>query len=141
MGTSVLVCAQVRADFTAQTTLEMVADLLRTHGRPKLLTSPPRGALCQQSAGQRFSLRLGALLSVSGRGRAHLRSAPAPAKRLRRALSPQLASSMPGGAACGDRGAGAGGHRAVKSALRLREYPAGAQLWKSCATHRLHLLV
>ena len=59
MGTSVLVCAQVRADFTAQTTLEMVADLLRTHGRPQLLTSPPRCALCQQSAGQRFSLRKG----------------------------------------------------------------------------------
>jgi hypothetical protein len=38
MGTSVLVAAQVRPDFTAQTTLEMVADLLRTHGCPKLLT-------------------------------------------------------------------------------------------------------
>jgi hypothetical protein len=38
MGTSVLVSAQVRADFTAQTTLEMVADLVRTHGCPRLLT-------------------------------------------------------------------------------------------------------
>jgi transposase InsO family protein len=38
MGTSVLVAAQVRADFTAQTTLEMVADLVRTHGRPRQLT-------------------------------------------------------------------------------------------------------
>ncbi|HEY6410160.1 MAG TPA: integrase, partial [Ktedonobacteraceae bacterium] len=38
MGTSVLLGAQVRADFTAQTTLEMVADLLRTHGCPKQLT-------------------------------------------------------------------------------------------------------
>ena len=38
MGTSVLVAAQVRADFTAQTTLEGIADLLRTHGRPQQLT-------------------------------------------------------------------------------------------------------
>src|SRR5713101_1427917 len=38
MGTSVLVSAQVRADFTAETTLEMVADLVRTHGCPRLLT-------------------------------------------------------------------------------------------------------
>ena len=38
MGTSVLVSAQVRADFTAETTLEMVADLVRTHGCPQHLT-------------------------------------------------------------------------------------------------------
>jgi transposase InsO family protein len=38
VGTSVLVSAQVRADFTAETTLQAVADLLRTHGRPRLLT-------------------------------------------------------------------------------------------------------
>jgi transposase InsO family protein len=38
MGTSILLGAQVRADFTAQTTLEMVADLLRTHGCPLQLT-------------------------------------------------------------------------------------------------------
>ena len=38
MGTSVLVAAQVRADFTAESTLEMIADLLRTHGRPQQLT-------------------------------------------------------------------------------------------------------
>ena len=38
MGTSVLVEAQVRADFNAETTLQEVASLLRTHGRPKLLT-------------------------------------------------------------------------------------------------------
>jgi hypothetical protein len=38
MGTSVLVAAQVRADFTAESTLEMVAQLLRTHGCPRHLT-------------------------------------------------------------------------------------------------------
>ncbi len=38
MGTSVLVAAQVRADFTAESTLEMVAELLRTHGCPRHLT-------------------------------------------------------------------------------------------------------
>lgn len=38
MGTSVLVEAQVRADFTAETTLAEVASLLRTHGRPQQLT-------------------------------------------------------------------------------------------------------
>ena len=38
MGTSILVAAQVRADFTAESTLEMVADLLRTHGCPRHLT-------------------------------------------------------------------------------------------------------
>lgn len=38
MGTSVLVEAQVRADFTAQTTLAEVATLVRTHGCPRLLT-------------------------------------------------------------------------------------------------------
>jgi len=37
-GTSVVVAAQVRADFTAETALQEVASLLRTHGRPKLLT-------------------------------------------------------------------------------------------------------
>jgi hypothetical protein len=38
MGTSVLVEAQVRADFNAETTLAEVASLLCTHGCPKLLT-------------------------------------------------------------------------------------------------------
>src|SRR5438034_8648957 len=38
MGTSVLVWAQVRADFTAETSLQEVASLLRTHGRPQQLT-------------------------------------------------------------------------------------------------------
>jgi len=38
MGTSVLVEAQVRADFTAETTLAEVATLLRIHGCPQLLT-------------------------------------------------------------------------------------------------------
>jgi hypothetical protein len=38
MGTSVLVSAQVRADFNAETTLREVASLLRTHGRPQHLT-------------------------------------------------------------------------------------------------------
>jgi len=38
MGTCVLVAAQVRADFTAESTLEMVAQLLRTHGCPRQLT-------------------------------------------------------------------------------------------------------
>ena len=38
MGTSVLVEAQVRADFTAETTLQEVASLLRTHGCPLQLT-------------------------------------------------------------------------------------------------------
>jgi transposase InsO family protein len=38
MGTSVLVEAQVRADFNAETTLAEVASLVRTHGCPKLLT-------------------------------------------------------------------------------------------------------
>lgn len=38
MGTSVLVQAQVRADFTAETTLQEIASLLRTHGRPQQLT-------------------------------------------------------------------------------------------------------
>src|SRR5260221_820264 len=37
-GTSILVEAQVRADFTAETTLAEVASLLRTHGRPQQLT-------------------------------------------------------------------------------------------------------
>ena len=38
MGTSILVEAQVRADFTAETTLAEVATLLRTHGRPQQLS-------------------------------------------------------------------------------------------------------
>jgi transposase InsO family protein len=38
VGTSVLVQAQVRTDFRAETTLQAVADLLRTHGCPQLLT-------------------------------------------------------------------------------------------------------
>ena len=38
MGTSILVAAQVRADFTAETTLQAVAELLRTQGRPQMLT-------------------------------------------------------------------------------------------------------
>jgi transposase InsO family protein len=38
MGTSVLVAAHVRADFNAETTLQEIASLLRTHGRPQQLT-------------------------------------------------------------------------------------------------------
>jgi transposase InsO family protein len=37
-GTSLLVAADVRADFTEETTLTAVADLLRTHGRPETIT-------------------------------------------------------------------------------------------------------
>ncbi len=33
-GTSILVEAQVRADFNAETTLQEIASLLRTHGLP-----------------------------------------------------------------------------------------------------------
>ena len=38
MGTSIRVAAQVRADFTAETSLQAVAELLRTQGRPQVLT-------------------------------------------------------------------------------------------------------
>jgi transposase InsO family protein len=38
MGTSLLMQAQVRADFNAETTLQAVASLLRTHGCPHQLT-------------------------------------------------------------------------------------------------------
>ena len=38
MGTSILVEAQVRADFTAQTTLQAIAQLVRTQGCPQQLT-------------------------------------------------------------------------------------------------------
>jgi transposase InsO family protein len=38
MGTSLLLEAQVRADFHAETTLQEIANLLHTHGCPKLLT-------------------------------------------------------------------------------------------------------
>ena len=38
VGTSVLVAAQARGDFSAETSLEAVADLLRTYGRPQALT-------------------------------------------------------------------------------------------------------
>ncbi len=38
VGTSVLVAAQVRTDFTAETALEAVANLVRTQGRPQALT-------------------------------------------------------------------------------------------------------
>lgn len=38
MGTSVLVAAQARADFQAETTLQEIAHLLHTHGCPQLLT-------------------------------------------------------------------------------------------------------
>jgi hypothetical protein len=37
-GTSILIEAQVRADFTEETALEAVADLVRTHGLPQTLT-------------------------------------------------------------------------------------------------------
>jgi len=37
-GTSILVEAQVRADFNAETTLQEIASLLRTHGLPQQVT-------------------------------------------------------------------------------------------------------
>src|SRR5919199_607276 len=37
-GTSLLVAADVRADFTEETTLAAIADLLQTHGRPQAIT-------------------------------------------------------------------------------------------------------
>ena len=37
-GTSLLVAADVRADFTEETTLAAVADLLRAHGLPEEVT-------------------------------------------------------------------------------------------------------
>jgi transposase InsO family protein len=38
MGTSILLNAQVREDFTAETTLEAVVETLRLHGRPETIT-------------------------------------------------------------------------------------------------------
>jgi hypothetical protein len=122
MGTSVLVAAHVRADFNAETTLQEVASLLRTHGRPQQLTfdrdvrfvSSPQGSDFP-SALVRFCHCLGVAVRICD----PRYPPPSPAKRVRRALSSQLSSRMPGGAASGDLGAGARGHQAVQPALQL----------------------
>jgi transposase len=70
MGTSVLVAAQVRADFTAQTTLEMVADLVRTHGRPRQLTFDRDTRLVSSPHGSDFPsalVRFCHCLGIAGR--------------------------------------------------------------------------
>jgi hypothetical protein len=122
MGTSVLVAAHVRADFNAETTLQEIASLLRTHGRPQQLTfdrdvrfvSSPSGSDFP-SALVRFCHCLGVAVHICD----PRYPPPSPAKRVRRALSSQLSSRMPGGAASGDLGAGARGHQAVQPALQL----------------------
>ncbi len=81
-GTSVLVEAQVRADFSAETTLQEVASLLRTHGRPQQLTFDRDVRFVSSPQGSDFLIALGALLSLPGRGGPDLRSAPSPAKRV-----------------------------------------------------------
>jgi hypothetical protein len=58
-GTSVLVAAQVRPDFTAETTLEAVADLLRTHGCPQQLTFDRDPRFVSSREAERFSFRKG----------------------------------------------------------------------------------
>jgi len=64
MGTSVLVEAQVRADFTAETTLAEIATLLRTHGCPQLLTFDRDVRLVSSPAGSDFPSAWGASVTA-----------------------------------------------------------------------------
>ena len=82
MGTSILVAAQVRADFTAETTLQAVAELLRTQGRPQLLTFDRDTRFVSSPQGSDFPWALVRLCHCLG-GRAHLRSALPPPQRSR----------------------------------------------------------
>jgi hypothetical protein len=119
MGTSVLVQAQVRADFTAETTLQEIANLLRTHGRPELLTfdrdvrfvSSPQGSDFP-SALVRFCHCLGVAVRICD---AHHPQQNGFVERYHRSYPRR----MPGARASGDLGAGARGHRAVQPARHL----------------------
>lgn len=66
VGTSILLEAQVRQDFTAQTALESLAQVLQTHGRPKLLTLDRDPRWVGSPAGSDFPSARLALLCLSG---------------------------------------------------------------------------
>jgi hypothetical protein len=118
-GTSILVEAQVRADFNAETTLQEIASLLRTHGLPQQVTFDRDVRFVSSPQGSDYPSAKVALLSLLGRGRPYLRPTPAAAKRLCGAVSSQLARRMPGTAASGDLGGGASCDCTVPAALQL----------------------
>jgi hypothetical protein len=119
MGTSILVAAQVGADFTAQTTLQAVAELLRTQGRPQVLTFDRDTRFVSSPQGSDFPSAKVALLLLPGGGRAPLRSALPPTQWLCGALSPHVSRGVFGGATPPQPAAGARGHCAVCAALPL----------------------
>jgi hypothetical protein len=71
-GTSVLVDAQVRTDFHAETTLEAVADLFVRQGLPQVVRLDRDVRLVGSPSGSDFPSAKVALLRVLGRRRAAL---------------------------------------------------------------------
>jgi len=65
-GTSVLVDAQVGADFHAETTLEAVADLFVRHGLPQAVRLDRDVRFVSSPSGSDFLIALGALLPLLG---------------------------------------------------------------------------
>ena len=69
-GTSVPFCAQVGADFHAETTLEAVAELFVRHGLPQAVRMDRDVRFVSSPSGSDFLIALGALLPVLGGRRA-----------------------------------------------------------------------
>jgi hypothetical protein len=106
-GTSVLVDAQVRADFQAETTVEAVAELFVRQGLPQVVRLDRDVRFVSSPSGSDFPSAKVALLRVFGRRRAAVRPASPPAKWLCRALSSDLSGRMPGRGASWHPGRGA----------------------------------
>ncbi len=142
VGTSILLEAQVREDFTAETALAAVAQTLQTHGMPQQLTldrdsrwvGSPHGSDFP-SALVRFCACLGIQMHVCD----PRYPAPPATKRLCREISSDLSARMPRLGSSDQPGAGSAGHRGLCPTLQCRASQPGALLWQSAPTHRLSL--
>lgn len=134
-GTSVLLDAQVRDDFTAEVALETLATPFQTYGRPECLTLDRDVRWVGSPQGRDFPSALVRFCACLGIGVHVCAPQHPPSECVRRALSPQLSRGMPGPRAAYDLRARSSGDLRLGAAFPFPAAQSSAHLWQSAATH------
>jgi hypothetical protein len=130
-GTSILLDAHVRSDFTAETALEALALTLAKYGRGDAITLDRDPRWVGSPAGSDFPaalLRFGSCLGMKTRG---LCSSSPGAERLRRKVQPNLSRGVLGIGPAWKLARGRFGHRGVCPTLQPRAASSGDRVWES----------
>ena len=131
VGTSILIAAEARADFTMASAIESAAAIVTEKGLPDRVTldRDPR------SSGE--SRPVPALLAVPGGRGEHLSAAAARPECVCRTLPSHLRRRMSAGLPAGRSAECAHGHGSLPAALQPRAPAPGAGLWQSAAARGL----